>query len=209
MSAGLFSSAIAGVLVSFSGSLPLGNLNLSAMYIAAERGRTRAVPFAVGAVGIEMLYLAFTLLAVQWVVRHPGLFHALQWIAVAVLLALAVSSFLAARSPAGKGNVLINNRLPAWTSGMVMSALNPLQIPFWAGWAVALHAQGWLSLHAGSAAFFLLGAGVGTFLAFALFINLGNWLSSRLRRHHAAVQYGLSVLFILMAAYQWVLIMKH
>ena len=85
-------SFIAGLLISLTGSIPLGNLNIAAMQIAATN-TYRAFWFAVGVVLVGMAYLAVTLsLLGTFNVGSKQLF-CFRLGSVALLLIMAIASF--------------------------------------------------------------------------------------------------------------------
>jgi threonine/homoserine/homoserine lactone efflux protein len=73
-----------------------------------------------------------SLTGIDWVIEHETLFNVLQWITVFIFIILAVSSFLIARKKnETKKNILLNNNMNRFWLGITMSAVNPVQIPFW------------------------------------------------------------------------------
>ncbi len=196
----------AGIFISFTGSLPFGNLNVTAMHVAAHEGVRKAVWFALGVACMEIIYLRVTLAAVNWVSAHHNLFAALQWLTIVFLLVLAVAGFFAARKKNDGKNVLIQNNVPRFWLGMAMSAVNPLQFPFWAGWAIALLSMHYLEATRLSYNVFALSAGAGTFIALMLFIGLGYKFSWWMQVNNRKIQFAMGVLFGVLAVYQLVII---
>jgi threonine/homoserine/homoserine lactone efflux protein len=203
------SALVAGLLVSLAGSLPLGNLNLSAMHISAQKGWKKAAGFSVGVVGVEVIYLALSFQIIVWIVSHHAFLQTLQWGAVLILFLLAVSSFRAAHSNAATNkNRMLDNDWPQWALGAAMSAVNPLQFTYWAGWILALSAQGILSLAPSTSALFVIGAGLGTLCALTVFIVVGNRFSGWMLVHHKFVNGSLAFMFFAMGVYQLVKILS-
>src|SRR6185369_13181315 len=93
---------MAGMLISFLGTLPLGSLNISAMQVAIGENIKNAVRFALGVALVEVLYVRLSLQAVHWITTHGPVFHALEWMTAGLFVVLAVSSFLTARRKAGE-----------------------------------------------------------------------------------------------------------
>lgn len=195
--------SIAGFFISLSGSLPLGNLNVTAMHIAAKSTYKKALLFALGAVLVELLYLRFTLYGLGWVQLHSNIFVALRAFTILLFLVLAIGSFIAAgRGTDTHKNVVIDNKIDRFVLGVTMSALNPMQIPFWAGWAVYLFSSGTLLANAGIYNLFTLAAGVGTFAALLVFIYAGKRFSPVIRKHEKKVNIAMGILFLVMAMFQ-------
>ncbi|XZF12770.1 LysE family translocator [Chitinophagaceae bacterium MMS25-I14] len=198
----LVTSVISGFLVSLSGSLPLGNLNITALNIAARENMRRAIFFAAGVVCIEMLYLGITLSALDLVLKNKTVFVTLQWTTVVLLLVLAAGNFIASGRQKQEKNRLTGNNIPRFLLGAGMSAVNTLQFPFWAGWAVYLLTRHYIIMTAVSAAFFTAGAGVGTTAALAIFIIAGKRFSDFLQRNNKVVQLITGILFATIAISQ-------
>jgi len=94
------------MLVSFLGSLPLGTLNVAAMQISVSDGITAAVFFSVGSLTAEIIYVRLSLVAMDWIRKQEKIFRILEWVTLAIVLALAVTSFYAALHPSVGKNVI-------------------------------------------------------------------------------------------------------
>src|SRR5690349_9148058 len=97
-----------GLMISFLGTLPLGTLNIAAMQISLSDGLRPAFYFVLGALLVEMAYVRVSLVAMNWVLSHKRLFRWLEIVSIVIILALAVSSFVAAADPVVKKNVLLS-----------------------------------------------------------------------------------------------------
>jgi len=203
-----FNAIAAGFLVSLIGSLPLGSLNVTAMHIAAQEGLRKSFLFALGVVLTEVIYLRITLAGVDRVMAHRSLFLVLQWLTVALLLALAIGSFRAAYRQSGGKNVLIQNNVPRFFLGSAMSALNPMQFPFWAGWALLLISRHTLQPCNAAYNIFTVSAGFGTLAALLVFIFFGRRLSGRMLANQKKVQLIMGMLFSLLFVYQLVIMYR-
>ncbi|MCP6756197.1 LysE family transporter, partial [Klebsiella pneumoniae] len=88
-----------GMLVSFLGSLPLGTLNIAAMQISISEGARGAMLFSAGSLLAEMIYVRLSLVAMDWIRKQEKIFKILEWVTLAIVLALAISSFYSALHP--------------------------------------------------------------------------------------------------------------
>jgi len=203
-------SILTAFLISLSGSLPFGNLNLTAMAIAAKETVKKAVWFAIGVALVEIIYLRFTLGAMNWVVGHVALFFIFQWATVALMLLLCVGSIIAATKKAGETkNIFIENKTNRLVLGIGMSAINPMQVPFWAGWATWLFSHQALQQTAIAYNLFTLAAGVGTLTALLLFIFIGKKLSVLIQSRQHFVHIIMATLFFIMAVLQAVKLLNR
>src|SRR5678816_4397451 len=127
-----------GMLVSFLGSLPLGTLNVAAMQISVQESIRDAIYFSLGSLLTEMIYVRVSLVGINWVRKQKALFKWLEWITLGIVVALAVGSFIAATKEHHAKNVFLNNNMHRFLLGLSMSAVSPMQIPFWFGWSTVL-----------------------------------------------------------------------
>jgi threonine/homoserine/homoserine lactone efflux protein len=86
--------AVTGMFISFLGSLPLGTLNIAAMQISISDGVVPALKFSVGALLAEVIYVRLSLIAMDWIQRQQKLFRILEWVTLAIVLALPFPAFM-------------------------------------------------------------------------------------------------------------------
>src|SRR6267378_710352 len=91
-----------GLFISFLGTLPLGTLNVAAMQIAVSDGVRVAIYFALGVLLVEIIYVRISLIGMNWVRKQKQLFRWLEWVTLLIIVALAISSFIAAINPSVK-----------------------------------------------------------------------------------------------------------
>src|SRR3954447_1269127 len=102
-----------GMIISFLGSLPLGSLNVAAMQISIADGYFHALSFAAGMLLVEIVYVRISLVAMDKIRKHEKILKALEWITLFIVVALAVSSFIAAsKNNAYAKNILLSNGMP-------------------------------------------------------------------------------------------------
>ncbi len=192
-----------GMLISLLGSLPLGSLNVAAMQVAIQENVRKAIFFSLGVAMVEVVYVRLSLTGMDWVISHHQLFHALEWATVFLFFALAVSSFVTARKKAGnQKNVLLNNKVNRFVLGATMSAINPVQIPFWFIWSTYLLSNKILAPTTTEFTFYTIGIGIGTLLGLALFIFGGRWLVQKLNASHRIINVAVALVFLVSAFIQ-------
>ncbi|HUC83400.1 MAG TPA: LysE family transporter [Flavisolibacter sp.] len=193
---------ISGVVISFLGALPLGTQNLAAMQIAITDGMQPALLFAFGLVVADIAYIYITLLGMQWIQRQKKLFKALEWVTLAIVLALATANFYAALHPAVQKNVVLSNPVPRFILGLFLNGINPMQIPFWFGWSTVLFTKKiiqprWRHYH-----FFAGGATVGMSAATLLFIFGGTLVADTINNNQDIVYAIIGGIFTITALIQ-------
>lgn len=198
-----------GMIISFLGSLPLGTMNVAAMQIAITDGYTEALWFAMGILIVEIIYVRISLVAMDKIRKHEKILKALEWVTLIIVVALAVSSFVAAaKNNAHTKNILLSNAMPRFVLGLVMSAVNPVQIPFWFGWSTVLFTKKILLPRNDHYNVYILGIGLGTFLATCVFIFGGKYIVEKLNTNQHTLHLIIGVIFTVTSIIQVVKMMR-
>jgi threonine/homoserine/homoserine lactone efflux protein len=191
-----------GMLVSFLGSLPLGTLNVAAMQISVSEGITAAIFFSLGSLTAEIVYVRLSLVAMDWVRKQEKIFRILEWVTLAVVLALAATSFYAAIHPSGGKNVILSSNMPKIVLGFTMSAVNPVQIPFWFGWSTVLFTKKILLPRNDHYNIYIVGIGIGTFVGNLVFIFGGQIIADKISNNQDILNWVIGGIFLLTALIQ-------
>ncbi len=196
---------LAGLLISFLGSLPLGTLNITAMQIAVQETIRKALVFALGVALVELIYVRLSLKGIDFILANQTIFYVLEWITVVLFIILAISSFYAASRPGPtQKNILLNNSVHRFWLGMSMSAVNPVQIPFWFLWSSYLFSIQLLESSSLSFNIYTLGIATGTISGLLLFIYGGKWLVNRLNASQKMLNILVGIVFLVSAIIQLV-----
>jgi len=198
-----------GMLISFLGSLPLGTLNISATQLAVGEGSRKAVAFAIGVALVEIIYVRLSLVGIDWIVQHRNVFIFMEWLTVLLFVVLAFSSFRAAthKQPDSK-NILLNNRIRRFWLGVTMSAVNPVQIPFWFLWSSYLISNRLLAANELSFHLYIAGIACGTVAALFVFIYGGRWLVQKFNASYRSINWVVGVVFLVSAAIQLIRVLN-
>ncbi len=197
------------MLISFLGTLPMGTLNISAMQISLSESVRPALYFSAGAVIVEMLYVRLTLVAMDWFKKHKKLLISMEWFTLVIILALAISSFYTALHPSIKTSPLLSNTVHRFWLGAGMSAVNPLQIPFWFGWSTVLATKQLLLPKERHYLLYMSGIGLGTIIGHCIFIFGGRLLVEQLNARQDIVQLFIGIIFLVTAIIQWLRMARH
>ena len=198
-----------GMLISFLGTLPLGTLNVAAMQISVNEGVSQAIYFSIGALLVEMVYVRISLVAMDWVRKKKQIFRLLEWFSVLIVCALAVASLIAASKPSGGKNIILSSTLPKFLLGITMSAVNPVQIPFWFGWSTVLFTKKILRPVNTDYNLYIAGIGLGTFIGNAVFIFGGRFIVDKLNNNQKILNWAIGGIFAVTAIIMfWKMIMK-
>jgi len=198
------------MLISFLGSLPLGTLNIASMQISISEGVIAALQFSFGSLLAEMIYVRLSLVAMDWVRKKEFLFKMLEWITLAIVVILAISSFHAAMSPTEEENIVLSSSLPKILLGFVMSAVSPAQIPFWFGWSTVLLSKKILLPMNNHYNLYILGIGLGTMIGNCVFIFGGQLIADKLQNSGHIISWVIGAIFSITALIQiWRMMKKQ
>src|SRR5215204_3077847 len=199
----LVSVLLPGFIISFLGQLPLGNMNLTATQLSVQESYRNAWKYGLGIVSIEIIYLRLALTGMDWVVEHKQLFAIMGWLTVIVFIVLGVLAFVMARKQtSAKKGLLLNNNMNRFFLGVVVSGINPAQIPFWFLWSTQLLNSKLLLPTTSQFNLFTAGAGLGSLAGLAVYIHGGKWLITKLKTSNKGLNIFMGIVFILAGLFQ-------
>ena len=192
-----------GFIISFLGQLPLGNMNLTATQLSVQENLRSAWKYGLGIVLVEIIYLRLALTGMDWVVEHKVLFKIIGWLTVIVFVTLGVLAFVMARKQTNaKKGLLLNNKMNRFLLGVVVSGVNPAQIPFWFLWSTQLLNSKVLLPTTAQFNLFTAGAGLGSLAGLAVYIHGGKWMITKLKTSNKGLNIFMGIVFILAGLFQ-------
>lgn len=198
-----------GMMVSFLGSLPLGTLNIAAMQISVSDGIMAAIFFSIGSLLVEIGYVRLSLVAMDWIRKQEKIFRILEWVTLLIVLTLAAFSFYAATQPSVEKNIVLSSSLHPFILGVVMCAVNPVQIPFWFGWSTVLFTKKILLPRNDHYNVYIVGIGLGTFIGNCIFIFGGRLIANSINSNQHILNYVIGGIFTVTALIQaWKMLRK-
>lgn len=192
-----------GFIISFIGALPLGSLNITAFQIAATQSVPKAILFAVAVVLVEILIVRITLLGSRLISIQGKLIDYLVPAAIILLIYLSVSNFISAsyRTETSSEVILFPAIKSTFILGLVLSFLNPMQVPFWLSWNSILQSKNKLQPTAGIYLFYLTGIALGSLIGLLLFILSGKILIVNYQKYSYLISVVIGVLYLGLALY--------
>jgi threonine/homoserine/homoserine lactone efflux protein len=156
-----------------------------------------------------MIYVRISLVGINWVRKQKKLFRWMEWLTVAIVLALAIGSFAAAMQPHHAKNVILNNNVNRYVLGVMLSAVNPMQIPFWFGWSTVLFTKNILKPKSSFYNIYIIGIGLGTLMGNCVFIFGGKWIVSKMNGNQNMINWIIGGIFTVTAIIFLIKILMH
>jgi hypothetical protein len=157
-------NSAAGFVVSFVGSLPLGYLNIIGVEIYSKLGINSLIPYLFGVIIVEAFVIYLTVIFAKQLAENRKLMKVIDFFAVFFLFGLAYMFFAYSNQTTQDQNYLENYvQYSTFLIGMVLCALNFLQIPFWLAWNLYLLNANYISLGHRLKFYYIVGTLVGTF----------------------------------------------
>ena len=170
----LFSTFLAGLIVSFLGTLPPGVLNVTVTRITFRQGRLAAFWFVIACGLVEFVYSYLAVLLTQVVVKQGFIRYISDGLTIVVLLAMGIYYL---RKPVAVA-VADQRDVNPFGLGVGLSLLNLAAFPFWTIYTTLLVQQGLVGLmNKTGMIIYVTGIAFGTLAGLWVFV----WLSGRVR----------------------------
>ena len=195
-----------GFIMAFAGLVPPGMLNMTAVRTSIEKGRKAGISFAAGAASVVFIQASIALIFANYLNNHPEILEKLKIAGIVVFVLLAVFFFIQARKKfkaegkEKKGNYFV--------TGMLMSSMNMLAIPFYLGLSAFLGSKGQLILEQPYITIFVIGAVLGAFTLFASYSYFANIIVKKAQFIASNINYILSALFVVLAITTFLKVLK-
>jgi hypothetical protein len=165
-----------GFLVSFIGSIPLGYLNVVGFDIYNFSGINATFYYLLGVICIEFLVIFGTLLFADKLNQNKKLLKFIDAFSILFMFVLAYVFYSTGNSEQVNETVFTNN---FFFTGLLLSSLNFIQIPFWLSWNLYLLTQNYIEVSNSRKYFYVFGTLIGTFFGMlALILSLHYFASN-------------------------------
>ena len=157
-------NVVVGFLVSFVGSIPLGYLNVVGFEIYSKRGILTTFCFLAGVILIEFFIIFFTLIFANKLAENKKLTKYIEAFSIVFMIVLAFIFYFSASKNSNAGKEFSSfGYWGTFTTGLVLSSLNFVQIPFWTGWNLYLLNGKYIEVSQNRKYFYVFGTVAGTF----------------------------------------------
>jgi hypothetical protein len=168
-----------GFLVSFIGSIPLGYLNIIGFNIFQSSGILSTIHYLFGVIVIEFFVIFGTLLFAKRLNQNPKLLQLIDAFSIIFMFILAYIFYTTGNSAENNKNIFTNFSTSFFYTGLVLSSLNFIQIPFWLSWNLYLLNKNYIQTSKIGNYFYVFGTVLGTFVGMLALILALNYLSNQ------------------------------
>ena len=161
-----------GLLISFTGVIPPGMLNISAAKISLKEGHNRSFIFSIGVCIVVGLQTYIATIFAKYLNQHVEVTDILKRVALVIFALISIYFFMTAKklsSPINLNNAT-KTKKSRFFQGMFLSSLNIFPIPFQAYVVTSLLSVGWLELDSQSIGAYIAGSAMGSFIGFYIYI---------------------------------------
>ncbi|QHS54449.1 LysE family transporter [Mucilaginibacter sp. 14171R-50] len=186
-----------GIIANFIGYVPPGNINLTLVQVAINRGLKQALRFIIAFSCVEFFFTYVVMQGAKWLSEQVRLDTIIDWIMIALFSTLGYITWKNRNNPPKT----TYSPHASVKYGILLGFLNPVQIPFWmvTGTYLITHqwiADGWFELIV-----FSLGSAAGAFLALFLYAKFAGYVQKRFELSTRVIDTAIAILFFAFAAY--------
>ncbi|GAB3917814.1 LysE family translocator [Mucilaginibacter boryungensis] len=186
-----------GLIVNFIGYIPPGNINLTLVQIAINRGMKQALQFITAFACAELIFTFAIMHAAEWLSSQLHLNTIIDWAMVALFGTLGTITWLNRKKPP-KPNY---SKRESIKYGLLLGFINPMQVPFWMIAGTYLITHQWIMSGLLALTIFSLGSAVGAFLCLFIYGKFARYIQSKFELSTRTINTGIAILFFAFAAY--------
>lgn len=199
-----------GFFISFIGALPLGYLNVFGFEIYNKNGISSLIYYLFGVLVVEAIVIYVTFIFAKILTANKKLLQIISLFSVFFLLFMAYFFRFQSKSFVQNDQLLLpTSMISTIFTGLVLSSLNVVQIPFWTSWNLYVVANQYVDFQKFSKNSYFIGAIIGSFAGMLSVILSLVWLSTNICwiQDHLLHDF-LPLLFIIMALFQIFICLK-
>jgi threonine/homoserine/homoserine lactone efflux protein len=187
----LFLTFFLGIFCNAVGYIPPGNINLTAVQITLNKGLKQAYYFIAAFSSVEILFTFGVMRFVQWLSNTINLG---EYIDIAMILVFFVLGMITWRSRKQMPST-DKSKSDSIRYGLLLGALNPMQIPYWLFLGTYLMSKDWVQDGLLSLAIFSVGSGIGAGLVLYGFARFARYIQEKFTLSSYVVNKSIALLF--------------
>lgn len=192
---------LVGVVAAFVGIVLPGMLNMTAVSVSVKNGKRAGLLFAAGmAVTTSMqAFIAFGF--ADYLRRHEDVLEKIHYFAFFLLILLGIIFISKGKSSQAIKTKKVSRR-KLFGGGMGMGVLNALSVLYFFAIGTVLTSRDIVQTGISSVIFFSIGASIGAFIVFWLYVSAADWISKNADWLTRNMNYIIGGFFLLLAAIQ-------
>lgn len=196
--------------ISFIFSLPPGMISLNVMQTTTQQGIKGAFWLALAAVLVEAVQAFIGVQFSGWINTRPSIQTGLELFVIPVFIVMGIMNILAglkSRKHNQKDDHQPRKTIGSFWKGLLVSALNPVAIPFWVVWASGMSSKNLLIFETSHILVFVLATTLGTFACLMLYALFSAFVVRKFKAIKQWMNLLIGILFIGLALFQLINIM--
>lgn len=193
----IFLTFFLGIVCNFIGYVPPGNINLTLVQIAINRGIKQALYFICSFSVIEFFFTLLIMHGASWLSGQMNLSTIIDWVMVVLFTVLG---FVTWRNRNEQPSTNYSGK-DSIRYGIILGIVNPMQIPFWLITGTYLITHEWIEASGFELIVFSFGSALGAFLCLYIYARSANYIKARFALSSKVINKSIAVLFWSFAAY--------
>ncbi len=193
----LFLTFALGLILNAIGYIPPGNINLTLVQITINRGMKQALYFIAAFGFVEVIFTLLMMRFVQWLSLTLVLDNIIDVVMVFLFLVLGVYTWKS-RKEMPKEDYSPKDSIKY---GMLLGALNPMQVPYWLFVGTYLISHEWIDIGYLSLTIFSIGSGIGAALTLYGFARFAAYIKEKFDLSSYIINKSIAILFFCLSAF--------
>lgn len=186
-----------GVVVSFLGYIPPGNVNLTAMQLSINKSLKQALIFIITFSVFEAIFTYILMRFAAWFAQKQDILQILNWILIVIFIVLGILTWNKWQQNLPKQKDF--KKSAAVRTGVILGIFNPIQIPFWAIAGTFLISHNLITTKGFGLQFFSIGSGIGAFLCLYLYAKFAQFIQIKFSLSSKIINHGIALVFFSLA----------
>jgi threonine/homoserine/homoserine lactone efflux protein len=186
-----------GFLMNFIGYVPLGNINLTVVKLAINRGMRQVWYFLIAFSLVELIFTFCIMKFAEWFSGQANLLNILDWVLIVVFLTMGTITWKN-HNQAPKEDF---SRRDSIKLGILLGFVNPMQLPFWLIGGTYVISKGWILTGNTALLIFSIGSAVGSFLCLYSFAHFARYIQNKFSLSSHLINRSIAILLFVLAFY--------
>ncbi len=190
-----------GFFFSFAGSITPSMLNMTALKIRIEKGKSAVNRYAFGVSLIVIPQVYIAILLTKYIAQNPKILETLEKVGILIFILLSYYFFIESKKSKKELEVVKAKSENSFLMGITLSSLNVFAIPFFCGIVITLDAFKLFNFNLVPIISFTFGSIVGTFYILFLYGKFAKIIQSKTGKLTKDIIIILSILTALAAIF--------